>query len=973
MLAARRLPGIRVDALPPPAAEVLPRMDIAVFVGFAATGPLHRPVAIVSPAHFRAVFGPDAPLAWDEQRGERVLAHLGAAVRAFFGNGGRRCWVIRVARTSALEAAREAEGESASLPVATCNRFAIPGVLEIAGGAADPAIAQARCEGSWSDSLSVATAIGQIGFSIDDFAASTSPGSELYSFRTQRKLKRGDVLELSTQALRSFAIVETVTNESDAGLATYAAQIRIGATFERVADLASPSAGAVGTGTIAGQDPMPAELVSVEFDAERADDTPRLKAHLATRDVPQVGHWLRWTDASASEILWISIDAVAQGESSSLAMSPESKVFEVTGRAWRELDAELPLELSGADRAYQLTIDMQVFAGDHNVARLDGVGLAPAHENSWWRHVTDETWYESLESAPAAGGNAQASATSIEVRFPLSAIVSEEDATLAWIPLGVEPLFAAQLGPLPTTGSALERDGLADFDASLFVDPTLGSTSAAELIARSDALRFTQETPRQLFGVHASLAIGTRGRFNEASLLAAPDAVHLGWRRRDPAVPFEPQPASPTPPAHWFTHRGGCTELVDASLEQPDFGAFLDCRTRRVETPELFGPSAVASTDDIALTWTDVEAGASYSLVEARQADFSDAREIYSGSQTQHTVDRPRDGIYYYQVTAFADGERSGGSNPIAVVVHRDEWRPIDAADYAAAGESQLLRVHRAMLRLGAASGELFCILTLPQHYRSADAVRYAGRLQAVQGVSESTEDFDAFAFNESRALSYGALYHPWLISNSVTPGGRQSAAPEQRQRIVPPDGVITGLHAARATQSGAWIAPANQECKDVVALTPSIDPSEWQALQDAAVNLIRDDARGFLTLSADTLSLDAEVRPINVRRLLILLRRLALRRGVSYVFEPNSPALRRAVQRGFNLLLTDLFNRGAFAGRTAEQSFRVVTDGTINSARDQDAGRFFVELRVAPSLPMRFLSVLLTQSGERLAVTEEL
>ena len=45
-LAARRLPGIRVDAAPPPATEVLPRMDVAVFVGFASTGPLHRPVVV---------------------------------------------------------------------------------------------------------------------------------------------------------------------------------------------------------------------------------------------------------------------------------------------------------------------------------------------------------------------------------------------------------------------------------------------------------------------------------------------------------------------------------------------------------------------------------------------------------------------------------------------------------------------------------------------------------------------------------------------------------------------------------------------------------------------------------------------------------------------------------------------------------------------------------------------------------------
>ena len=134
-----------------------------------------------------------------------------------------------------------------------------------------------------------------------------------------------------------------------------------------------------------------------------------------------------------------------------------------------------------------------------------------------------------------------------------------------------------------------------------------------------------------------------------------------------------------------------------------------------------------------------------------------------------------------------------------------------------------------------------------------------------------------------------------------------------------------------------------------------------------------RDDPRGFFTLSADTLAHEDALLPINVRRLLILLRRLALRRGTGYVFEPNGPMLRRAIQRGFDLLLGELYARGAFAGATPAQAFRVVTDEGINTPAGVDAGRLFVELRVAPSLPMRFIAVRLAQSGERLSVSEEL
>src|ERR1051325_8797814 len=100
MCAARvsRLPGFRFETQAPALPEVLPRMDIAVFVGFAASGPLQIPVAIESEAQFAAIFGADAPLAWDLSRGEPHYAYLGPAVRAFFRNNGTRCWVIRVAR-----------------------------------------------------------------------------------------------------------------------------------------------------------------------------------------------------------------------------------------------------------------------------------------------------------------------------------------------------------------------------------------------------------------------------------------------------------------------------------------------------------------------------------------------------------------------------------------------------------------------------------------------------------------------------------------------------------------------------------------------------------------------------------------------------------------------------------------------------------------------------------------------------------
>jgi len=88
-------------------------------------------------------------------------------------------------------------------------------------------------------------------------------------------------------------------------------------------------------------------------------------------------------------------------------------------------------------------------------------------------------------------------------------------------------------------------------------------------------------------------------------------------------------------------------------------------------------------------------------------------------------------------------------------------------------------------------------------------------------------------------------------------------------------------------------------------------------------------------------------------------------------VFEPNSPAFRRLVQRGFTEMLDLMFVRGAFAGASPATSYQVVTDDSLNTEQSVDQGRFIVELRVAPSLPMNFLTIRLIQNGSRTSVTE--
>jgi hypothetical protein len=336
---------------------------------------------------------------------------------------------------------------------------------------------------------------------------------------------------------------------------------------------------------------------------------------------------------------------------------------------------------------------------------------------------------------------------------------------------------------------------------------------------------------------------------------------------------------------------------------------------------------------------------------------FAGGAAVYRGPATAADLYGRGEGTYAYRVRAEAGGATSDWSDGVVVAVGaRGRWYrdtvPDDAARSSAAA---LLTVQRALLRMGAARGDLLAVLSLPAHHTALDAAAHAARLRGEAPDAHGPGGLDLRG--EARALSHGALYHPWTVAATV-----DRAAP---LRTIPPDGAIAGVLARRARTQGAWVAPANEPLADVVALAPAIPPAAWLTLQDARVNLVRQEPAGFLCLAADTLSADDDLRPIGVRRLLALLRRVALLQGPTFAFEPDDGGLRQRVQRAFEALLARLLELGAFAGATRDEAFQVVVDDA------SDQGRLVVDLRVAPSRPLAFLTVRLVHTLGRGLVVE--
>ncbi|MFQ6027664.1 MAG: phage tail sheath C-terminal domain-containing protein, partial [Dehalococcoidia bacterium] len=278
----------------------------------------------------------------------------------------------------------------------------------------------------------------------------------------------------------------------------------------------------------------------------------------------------------------------------------------------------------------------------------------------------------------------------------------------------------------------------------------------------------------------------------------------------------------------------------------------------------------------------------------------------------------------------------------------RTLWKVVPSLDYSDGG---LLAIQTAAAQLAAARGDLMAVLGMPKGYRAPEALQHQRKLsEALRRAGETT-------------ASYVVLYHPWLVTRDDSGDLLHTH----------PAGGVCGVMAARSLRLGAWVAPANETVQSTLAAIPALSLEDHLAFISVGINPIIQNPTGFAIWGAYTQSEDPELEDINVRRLLILLRRVALVEGQKYAFGPNGPDFRRRIQQQLEQRLSRLFARGAFAGREPAEAYRIVIDETVNTAQAVERGRLIVELRVAPSQPVTFITVRLVQSESGLPAAQEI
>jgi hypothetical protein len=966
-MATARLPGIYFDTVAPPAPALLPRMDIAAFAGFLPSGPIGLPFAVDDSTRFEEIFGTDLTLGWDAQAHQMLLAQTPPSVRTYFRNGGRRCWVLRLANN------------------ALANAWAIPGLLQVdAVNNLSAGWVQARSEGSWSDELEVNAALLESPLPRNAFSNS-GPVPVVSG------IDPGDTVQLYYPATQTWAY------------STYSDPRWFWFQSIQPADLAalqgSPPAEQPASVALLGpgaNTPLPFQ----QFYAQ--GDELFLLVKRDTAMSVQPGAWLKIFVGGRTLLMQVEdIDAAGL-----IPATGADELATLTSTlAWWVLDADAAWSANVGTAVQATVVEFELWAvpQDAPALRIANLGLAPDHPRYWDLLPTDATLYAPLVH-PGPLPYAGLSTDIDHPRFPLAGSA----APCIGLPLGMTTLpntDFAQAASLPGA-TALDRDGLASFDADLFIDPMLAASNSTTLLADAFALQYQAQTPRRPGGLFALLSI------DEASMIAVPDATLNGWTQTSVtnAVLAPPDPLNVTAPdvggnyiVSWSAVAGAAGYLLEVSSDltfakgasQQNVGAvtsvalqnspacaeqlyyrvsaygtagsgpwsvtgsvllgtgdFFVCNQLPLDAPQLSG---IAEPNRLLLEWVPAPGGYDgFTLQVAADPQFASGHTLYQGAALGFQYWQTPGPPAYFRISTQLAGASSPWSNTYTTTpVALSPWtvNPLSAD----ATPPLMLAVHSAMTTIAAARGDMVAMLSLPVTWFVDDATAYPARLAAAI-------DSDPNA----RILSYAAIYHPWLVV-------RDSTAPLPGSlRTVPPDGGVCGAIASTTLSSGAWIAPAFKALTNVLDLQPTLTSDAFTAFDAEQINLISQQPEGFLLMGQDTqITTEADLVPLNVRRLLIIIRRLALREGVRYVFENISPKFQRQVTRQFDGWMQQMLARGAFAGLSAADSYRVIADASVNTQDSIDQGRFIVELQVAPSVPMRFLTVQLVQSGGQLTLTE--
>ena len=715
---APRLPGVIFEREPPPPTPLLPRMDIAAFVGFAERGPLDTPVPVEDMARFTDVFGEEVRLAWDPELGEPLRGHLRAAVKAFFRNGGKRCWVIRVAGALA---------ESAEFPVAGLLRCEPD---RTAGREWDSRLVPARLvassKGPWADAYVAAASITNRQLELGGRPAHTRVPDDAdghsvialpLTLGRADDLSVGDVLRLDLRGGRiGFVAVNAITRAGGDGQVTAVCERHV---WFRRTQIAPGSDGVAAYTDGSGR--TRAARARVVSPPPGSDDLT-LAIEAVDGEWPVPGSWVRFS--LGRRRWWLAVREAA----AELDPQAGAELTRVSGeglrRNWPTIAA---LEQSYPEVGVE-QLRLTLWSGRQGslTDRRADIGLAPGHQRFLGDLPADEQLFGAEPWQPLGAGPTVSG-------FPLASAGQPG----FYVPLFVPPEPYWPSNAVVRTRSALDRAGLSELSPVLFVDQALGDRPVTSLIGEADYIRYQSPSPRRLRGIHAALEI------DEASIIAVPDAGQPMWS------------------AHWPIRATPSIETQSPPPASDD--DFEVCETGPLATPEPMVERDARNERKFAIKWSPVDGANAYFVEQTREPESWMPALLEQTTGTGYPLSHVAPGTYRYRVQAIGAGSVSGWSEPVQVTV---DTMPAYTVDEEQDG-AMALAIQGSLLRLCAARGDLFAVVSPPEGMSAPAVLDYAAALRAA-AIQTGVERPGAIVSPDSdpgAVLSYAGLYHPWLLT----------------------------------------------------------------------------------------------------------------------------------------------------------------------------------------------------------------
>lgn len=255
---------------------------------------------------------------------------------------------------------------------------------------------------------------------------------------------------------------------------------------------------------------------------------------------------------------------------------------------------------------------------------------------------------------------------------------------------------------------------------------------------------------------------------------------------------------------------------------------------------------------------------------------------------------------------------------------------PDFAGDTTVSGDMIAYAEQRATLPHG---GDRFLILTVP---RGSDPQAAVDWVRFALGVKSK----------------YAAVYWPWV----------KFADPlnNNRPTVTPPLGHIAGIYARTDATRNVGKAPAGTVDGAILGITGlELEPSQGQRdfVYPYRVNpLISSATTGRAVWGSRTISAQNSWRNINAVRLFMFVEKSTYNSTFWTVFENNGPALWSRIKTQLSSFLNNLFSDGYFAGKNAGEAFFVIVDETNNNAATINQGQVIIDVGMAPNKPAEFV-----------------